>query len=476
MKRSFLTFLCVSLLPATAFASGLDAPALGPGSSGPTTCDPVAVYWNPAALTCLKTPQVILGGALVLAHVSYTRERRATYQSPDSLDFKVPIEASNVDASKTGESEEVSTTPFAPVGDLFIGLPLTKDLVAGFGAYVPYAAALDLPDDGPQAFQVRGAFIAISHVTLSGAYRVAPQFSVGAGVTYVGGFAELSKLQDFAAMRELGEGLARDPIRQENDFGPDAPPEVRELDTLARPISLKRAFSNGITGNIGVLYQPTKDISVALNYQHSAAMRFKGDLSIDMNTDFFTKDLSAQGIRYAPLIQADAELAFDLPKRLTLGGSYRINDTWELAGFLSWVMYSDLEAFEVTATSKDLAQPKLGLGDSVKTVLPRDWNDTVWVEGTARMRLNKTMRGWGTLGYQSPASPDHTIDMASPDGHRLIGGVGGELVVDEGAALIGDLRVQGILPRHVVASDYDLANGTYGLVAVAAGGHLRVDF
>ena len=49
-------------------------------------------------------------------------------------------------------------------------------------------------------------------------------------------------------------------------------------------------------------------------------------------------------------------------------------------------------------------------------------------------------------------------------------------MVAEGWSLLGDLLVQGILPRTVTTSDYDLGNGTYGLVAVAGGGHLRIAF
>jgi long-chain fatty acid transport protein len=87
-----------------------------------------------------------------------------------------------------------------------------------------------------------------------------------------------------------------------------------------------------------------------------------------------------------------------------------------------------------------------------------------------------SLLGSVTVGYQSPASPDSTIDVASPDGHRLIGGLGAVYSLSESVALSADVRLQGILPRTVTTSDHDLGNGRYTLFIAAAGGHLRMMF
>ncbi|WP_437483593.1 hypothetical protein WME75_43105 [Sorangium sp. So ce1014] len=48
--------------------------------------------------------------------------------------------------------------------------------------------------------------------------------------------------------------------------------------------------------------------------------------------------------------------------------------------------------------------------------------------------------------------------------------------MSDSVSLSGDVRVQGILPRTVTESDYDLGNGTYTLVLTTVGGHLKVVF
>ncbi|WP_437316059.1 OmpP1/FadL family transporter [Sorangium sp. So ce385] len=455
-------------------ASGIDAPWVTSGASGPTTADAAAVFWNPAALAGVERTELILGAGLIVGRATYTRERRGTYQTPDTLQFKLPLDPANAAPGKTGPAEQVSTTPVAPTGNAFLAIPaIPKRLTVGVGLYVPYAAALSFPD-GAQRWQLQQAFIVASSLTAAAGLRLTDQLSVGAGLSYVGGLAELSKVQDFASLKEFHDGL--DYLKQDNDFGPSTPSELRELDVLARPISLKQALSHGASFHLGLAFNPNKDLRFGLTYQHSTAMRYKGKFAIDMNHPFFTQDLAEQGLRYKALVEGDAELSFTLPKRLTAGVGYRVNDKLSIDGLLSYVLYSDIEAFVVTASSPDLAQPKLGISDRVAVTLPRRWNDTVWVEAGAKYRFSEAFVGTASVGYQSPASPDETIDVASPDNHRLIGDVGGILKVSDNVSLSGDVRVQGILPRTVTNSDYDLGNGEYTLVLTTVGGHLKVVF
>ena len=84
--------------------------------------------------------------------------------------------------------------------------------------------------------------------------------------------------------------------------------------------------------------------------------------------------------------------------------------------------------------------------------------------------------GSDTVRVSHSASPDKTVDTASPDGNRLIGGIGGGINLSERVALYADARFQGILPRKVTTSDYDLGNGTYKLFIATIAGHLKVRF
>src|SRR5688572_26151611 len=94
--------------PRPSRASGLDAPVVGTGQSGPVTRDAAAVHWNPAQLGFLTRPELLVGAGVVIGDIRYRRDRRGTYQTPDMLEFKLPLSEGAVDRSKTGPAAQVS--------------------------------------------------------------------------------------------------------------------------------------------------------------------------------------------------------------------------------------------------------------------------------------------------------------------------------------------------------------------------------
>ena len=463
-------------IPANAMASGLDAPIVGSGQSGPVTVDAAAIHWNPGALGAIDSFEIFAGAGLVAGQVGVQRERRGTYASPDVLRLRTPLLPIEIDPSKSGWTSPVQAKPMAPIGDIFLATPLTKRIVVGLGAYVPYAASLDYPNDGPQRFRLQQAFIVASNVAASAAFRISDGLSIGGSLQWVTGYASMKKVQDFAEIDEFRRAFANQPIGQSNDFGAHVPSQLRELDVLARPIAIQDALSNGISFNAGIFYRTRSNFRLGLSYQHGAQMNYHGRFSVDMNDPFFTQDLAAQGLKYPPLVKGTSNLQFRLPRRITAGTGFQVLDRLSIDGYVSYVFYSDVDAFVVTTNSPQLAQPALGLGPSVRVVLPRAWRDTMIVEANVRWRLADFLLVSGTAGYQSPASPDKTIDASSLDGHRFVGGLGAVLRATRWLDVHADARVQGILPRTVTASENDVANGRYSLLVGYVGGHLKAKF
>ena len=478
-RAALLVGLAAGLYPsARAQASGFDAPVIGHGQSGPSARDAAATYWNPGQLGFIHDQkEVYFGGALLYVGIRYARSRLGEYQTADSLDYTADAvhDAGAIDPARAGEAAPVkSGFPVAATGDLFFAIPVHERVTLGGGLYVPSAAILDMPVDGAQRFQVQQAMILATKATLAVGVKATDFLAVGAGLSYVLGFAELSRIQDFGAIDELGAGLEN--LGQDNDFGADAPTEVRELDVLARPFALKSAFAHMATFNVGVAAQATKNFGINLAYEHSARLAFAGRVAMSMDDPFFTHDLADQGVEFPRLLRGDATLKLMLPKRLTLGMAYDIKDRYRVDGFVQVSFYGQVETFDVEMRSPDLEQPALGLGETAVVSLERDWNHTVWAEGNFRAQVSDRLLGSASFGYMSPASPDATVDLASIDGHRLLGGLGLGLEINEKWSLLGDLRVQGILPRTVTTSNFDLGNGTYRLVIGSLGLHARARF
>lgn len=472
--------LALALGPSRAGAQALTAPNVGTGLSGAATADPAAVHWNPAMLGYLDRPTALVGGSLIVGSVSYRRERRALYQRRDALGFALPVPPENLDPSRTGFAPEVTATPVGAAPSLFLAAPIASPgstrLVAGFGLYAPYAAILDFDAEGAQRWQLQSATIVALFATPSLTWRLHDAFSVGAGVSYVFGFAELARVQDFATLGDVGAALARPPISQRNDFGPSAPPGVRELDVLARPIRLRRMIAHGLTFNVGVATRPAPGLQVGLAYQHGVDMTFTGRFELDLDDPFFTRDLASQGLRFPPRVEGDASLSFPLPRALRAAASYELTPRVGLGVTADYVTWSQVERFDARVRSPDLAQPQIGLPDTAQLSLPRRWRDTIAVEGTVRFAPAARLLLWVTGGYHSSASPDETIDVASPDGDRVVAGAGLRFQLDERWVLLGDAEVQAILPRRVVGSDFDAGNGEYSLTLVNLGAHVQRRF
>lgn len=469
--------LAVAAHTGPAAASGFDAPSLSHGQSSPVARDAAAVHFNPGQLGYLDRTELDVGLGLIFGSIGYQRDRRGQYQYADEFGFAEPIDPADLDSSRTGITQPVRATPVGPIVDAFVALPVIADrLTLGAGFYIPYAAILSLPADGAQRFQAQSITLVSTHTTVSAGLKLHDVISIGAGVSYVLSLMQLSKVQDFAAVQSFADGLAAPPINQPNDFGPNAPSTVRELDLLARQADIGPAWSHGVSFNAGVALRPTTKLDLALVYQHGSRMRLNGDFTLNMDDDFFTQDLAAQGLQFPPVVRGRAHIELSLPKRLTLGAGYQVHPKVKIDGALSYVFYSDFDVVDITLSSPDLAQPALGIGEDVPQDLVRDWKNTVHAELNVRGQATKKLLVSGSLGYQSGASPDSTVDMASPDGHRLLGGVGVEWALRERVSLLGDVRLQGIVPRTVTESDFDLGNGTYKMFLGVAAIHAKVKF
>lgn len=467
----------VLAVPQLARASGFDAPTIGSAQSGPVSNDAAAVWWNPGRLGYLKKTELHVGAGLIVGAASFQRNYRAPYQFSDNLDFAQPIDPADLDPRKSGSAKKVRAIPVGPALDAFFAIPAIRDrLVIGLGVSIPYVAVLNFPKGGPQRFAGQSIFLATPHATLAMAVKAHDVISIGVGVSYVLGTMSLSKIQDFGAVGTFGDSLERPPIGQQNDFGPNAPSTVRELDVLARPVKIEKAFAHGVTFNAGIALQPTKKLALGLVYHHGANLTFNGRFKLDMNDDFFTQDLAAQGLQYPPLVHGKARIKFRLPKRITLGAGYQITKRFALDGYVAYVFYQDFDRIKIRFSSPDLAQEALGVGSTVDQDLVRNWKGVVNTEVNARIDATEKLRISVTAGYNSPASPPSTIDVVSPDGHRIILGTGLVHRFNERIAILADVEGQFIVPRTVTGSDYDLGNGTYNLFIGAATLHGQFRF
>lgn len=475
--------LGVLLTPSLGHASGLGLPMLGPSNTGVSTTGPTSVHYNVGALGYAKKLRLVIGGNLLIANIKYQRERRATYQRSDSLDYALPIDPDSIDPEKSGYDEEVKDTPVGVVPAIFFEAPLGDlPLVLGFGIDAPYAAIVRWPGAGPQRWQLDDATLASVFVNAGIAYKPADWISLGVGISYVLGFADLSRTQDLATVQELGDALARPPISQPNGFGPNADPALRELDTFARPFQFNNGWAHGVTFRAGIMARAGEHVWLGASYEHTTQLDYRGTFVLDMDDPFFTEDLASQGLDYPATVRGDASLSFTLPRvvragiRYTFGKMRNGEPSSSVALEGSYTGWSSVKNFDVRLSSEGLAQPQLGLGSTLQLKLPRGWYDTFGGLLRGSHALTDGFTLWALGGVEGAAVPDRTIDAASPDGLRITGAGGFSIGITRAARLLLDLTYQHVLERNVKGSDYDLGNGRYRMFMIAGGLYLDYTF
>ncbi|HAN31143.1 MAG TPA: hypothetical protein DCQ06_06045, partial [Myxococcales bacterium] len=389
-----------------AIASGFGAPRMDGSWSSPTFATPASMRFNPSILNHLDGFQLEGGLALIYAHAGYERQRRASYQRADGLDFKLPVAPSDVDPSRSGWQPEVTGGVLLPGGSGAISLKINDRWALGGHLYPELGAVLTFADQGPHQWQLQQVTLLATSAGASVAFKALPWLDLGFGVDLMAGLLSLRQVADLAQAPLMQQALGEPPINQVNDFGPSAPAGVRELDVLSRPVTIRNAQAMGWTWRAGLTAQIGAGWLAALGWRHQTDLVFVGDAYLDMNHDLFTQDLTSQGLQYPALVKGRAYVPLPVPSVLHVGLGGPIGERFALHAHIAWNRYSVVKTLDVTLQSQDLTQPKLGLGDTAALSLERDWIDTVEAEVLASVDLSRRLKlGW-RVGYHSPMSPD----------------------------------------------------------------------
>lgn len=190
MNPRIAALLLMGLAPALAPAAGYylpnqDAFATARGNAFLATADSAAaVFYNPAGLTQLISPEVQVG--------AYT------------------INLGNQIQTATGRYKAKSEIQSVP--HLYFGQPLSDRLAWGFGLNCPYGLGNDWGEDSPFRSVVTEARLAYFSATLALAYEVTDTLSIGASVS--GNYADLlleqglTPFSDVGFLRFTGDGTA----------------------------------------------------------------------------------------------------------------------------------------------------------------------------------------------------------------------------------------------------------------------------
>jgi len=406
IKHATLLGLMVASGSATLHAGGFrlpdqDAFATARGEAFVATADnAAAVYYNPAGLTQLDGSNVRLG--------MYDIYLDPRYRNPN-----------------TGQSFNLEEK-FHVIPQLFFSFGSTnKDLPISFGLgfYSPYGLSEKWPQD--TGFRTVATEASLDYYTINPvvAYKLPWNISVAAGL-----------LVNYASI-DLQQGLTPTPNNDLFRFKGD---------------------SWGVGYNLGLMWQPLKQLSFGSTFRSSTRMNFEG------HTD-------TEYAGFLPTTTSPATLNnYDFPLQVATGVSYRPTEKWNLEFDAEYTDWTSLGNLTVHQSSANFVVPLNNIPVAF------DWGASWYYEfGVTRYFDN----GWHvSAGYifneNSVPNAHYTPLVSDLDKHFFSLGTG-----YKGRHLSFDVAYQfGYGPDHTVTGsaaplgyppNYQPANGTYSFISHA---------
>lgn len=378
MRSTLVSGLVVCLWAGPLWASGFSVARFSGEHGHPTTDNPTALYFNPAALRA-ERPELFLDGLVAHRRATYTRSAQPS-DAPDPPDARgANVGRATLDnwlanpslwfMLPVGERLTLAAGVFTPLGG-----PINWDTRSEFESS-PYPGAVD----GVSRFHSMEGQFTVSYAALGASYGLGDSgWRLGLALNGV-----YTRIDDVRAWSGGGNG-----VKNEGR-------SLLEVDGFD--------WSFGA----GVFYECScKHFRFGLSYQSrpnvASGQKLEGKLSNDIGGPS----------------SASVQLHQDLPDSVRVGVAYQPRDDIELRAFGTWERWSAFDRQCVTESGSDCtllpngAQPN---GGHVLTNVPRDFHDALEARVGLSVWSSPRWEWLSGVGVMSQAVPAHTLETSLPD-------------------------------------------------------------
>ena len=306
---------CMLVATAPAYAGGLylyevGSPDVGTAAAGyaAKAQDASTVFTNPAGMTRLEKPEVLLGAQPMYLNLKF---------SPDSNTSRA---AATLPNGRTADDGDASS--WLPAGGLYYAHPVNDRLSLGMALNGYFGLALDYEDDWVGRYYAREAKLQALAFQPAAAWKFTDWFSVGFGVSLLYGV-----LDQKVAVNNIEPGLSDG--------------ELKVDDTAW-----------AVQGNLGLLFEPIKGTRFGITYLTEADLDFSDDVEFSGLGPGLETLLDNRG-----LLDADLDLDMKMPQAVMFSAYHEFTDHFALMGNLGWQDWSEFGKVDVSLDS--IASPSL---------------------------------------------------------------------------------------------------------------------
>ncbi len=384
--------------------------------------DLTALYYNPAALTRLRRPQIMLNVAGVQQSVNFKRTNAAGLGAydPETKEYG----DSNFGAVKN------TAPPFAIPHFGFSSRLGTPNTTFAFGFYPPYAPDLAYDKDGPQRYSLIDTMVIQTSLGPSVAHRVNDWISIGAGVAWSVLMAE----------QQLKISVPWNKDHVEIDFANyDVTNNTPANEDPANDVGFDFSASDwgGISWNAGLMIEPpSKKWAFGLMVQPPVKFHAKGKMQADFSNHVLHTDgyLGDQIIVSETVSDDEVTLNILMPLILKAGFAFRPTETSEIELAGVWQNWSKIETMTITGlnlvvdVNGDHQSPPASRDDTIiddDVILPTYYEDAWSLRLGGQNRFGKHFIVRAGTFYETSAIPSKTQNVSLVDGNKIGYGVGG---------------------------------------------------
>jgi long-chain fatty acid transport protein len=371
-------FALTCLWAGPAAASGFSVARFSGEHGHPTTDNPTALYFNPAALRSRRF-ELFVDGLFGLRRVSYARSAQPS-DEPDSPG----AEGANVGRATLNNA---LASP-----SLWLALPLSPRLSLAAGVFTPFGGPISWdkraelasspypgPIDGVTRYHAIEGLSISSYGSLGGSYALGDS-GLCLGLALNGVY---SRIEDVRAWSGGGNGVAGEGR------------SLLEVDGLAWSFGAGAFYEDSAKRwRLGLSYQSRPNVA--------GGIKLGGRLRNDIGGPS----------------SADVQLHEDLPDVLRLGVAYQARPNVELRAFGSWERWSAFKRQCVTnkgAACELLPNGGQPNGAKVLQNVPRDFHDGFEARLGASVWTSPGLELFSGIGVMSTAVPEQTLEASLPD-------------------------------------------------------------
>ncbi len=378
------------------------------------------VYYNPAGMTELQGRQVSAGVNYIDLNAKYSSGNQVNPGggSTNSTNFNRTL------ASGSAEGGDAK-----PVPNIYVTLPIAKDLVFGLGASAPYGLRTQWSPGWAGQYHAEVTDVKTININPSLGYKVNDSFSVGFGLNYQKIDALLNQALNGGSHVACGGAC------------PDGSFQVSGS-------SFKWGY------NFGLLFKPAAETKIGVAYRSAISHKLEGRYSVDGLSPVSLAIYRSQGKLTST--GGDASVDIKLPDVFTVSVAHQVNDRWEALADISRTGWSKIPELRI----KDA-----NTGGTVG-LSTYNWKNTWRVSLGANYKVNDQWKAKFGVAYDQGLTDDAHRTPRLPDSNRIWLSAGGQYKVSNTSALdFGYAYVQAKEASSSLGVDAPTAtgvlNGTY---------------